>query len=59
VPTPVTTPEDEPMVRMAGQLLLQLPPAVTFAKVVVEPTQVSIVPVIGAGVPTTVTTWNA
>jgi hypothetical protein len=56
---PVTIPVEDPMVATPGALLLQLPPAVASARVVVEPTQVFSVPVIGAGVATTVTTWNA
>ena len=37
--TPVTTPVDKPTVAIAVLLLLQLPPVVESAKVIVEPSQ--------------------
>ena len=48
--TPVTTPVLEFTVAMAVLLLLQLPPVVAFARVVVLPIQALSVPVIAATV---------
>ena len=48
--TPVTTPVLEFTVAMPVLLLLQLPPVVTFARVVVLPIQALSVPVIAATV---------
>ena len=47
--TPVTTPVDEPIVAVPVLLLLQVPPAVASAKVMVEPMFTVAVPVIAAG----------
>ncbi len=53
--TPVTIPLDDPTVAIEGLLLLQVPPGVTSAKVVVEPTQIVSVPVMALGDGVTVT----
>lgn len=55
-PTPVTTPVDEPMVATEVLLLLQVPPGVTSARVMVEPAQTAEGPVIVAGNGLTVST---
>src|SRR3954464_13489101 len=47
-PAPATTPE-VPTVATAGLLLLHTPPPVASARAVVEPTQTTRVPVMGAG----------
>jgi hypothetical protein len=52
--TPVTTPPAV-MVATAGVALLHVPPAVTLLKVVVEPMQTLVVPVMAAGSGLTVT----
>ena len=52
--TPVTTPPAV-MVATTGVALLHVPPAVTLLKVVVEPMQTLVVPVIAAGSGLTVT----
>ena len=44
---PVTTPEEKPTVAIAVSLLNQLPPEVVSLKVVVDPTQTCVVPLIG------------
>lgn len=44
---PVTTPEDVPTVAIVGLLLVQTPPVVALAKVVVKPVQTKLLPVIG------------
>lgn len=54
--TPVTMPVDDPMVAMAGLLLLHVPPVVASVKVDVPPTVVVVVPVMTAGMGFTVTT---
>ncbi len=46
---PVTTPVVEPIVAVPVLLLLHVPPAVTFAKVTVDPVFTVAVPVIAAG----------
>ena len=46
--TPLTTPVEEPTVATPVALLLQVPPEVELANVVVDPTQVEVVPVIAA-----------
>ena len=53
--TPFTNPVPEPIVATAGLLLVQLPPAVASARVVVEPMQIVVVPVMGKGGVTTFT----
>ena len=52
---PVTVPEPEPMVAMAGLLLVHMPPVTALVRVVVAPTQTCRVPPMEAGVVTTVT----
>ena len=56
--TPVTTPVEELTVAAAGLLLLHVPPVVVQARVVVDPTDTLVVPVMAATVGTgfTVTT---
>ena len=49
---PVTTPEADPTVAIELSLLLQLPPDEASLNVVVEPTHVEGVPVIGSNGPT-------
>ena len=55
--TPVTTPDAEPTVAMAGVLLLQVPPVVTSVRGVVNPTQTEWEPAIAAGAGFTVMVW--
>ena len=52
---PVTTPVDELMITIVESLLLQAPPPTLLPSVAVEPTQTDVVPVIAAGVGSTVT----
>ena len=52
--TPVTIPEDEPIVA-AAVLLLQVPPVVPSIKVVPDPMQVPGLPLMGNGVTVSVT----
>ncbi len=47
--TPVTTPVPEPIVAVASGLMLQVPPVESVLSVVVWPTHVVAVPVIGSG----------
>lgn len=51
----LTTPDDEPMVAMAGLLLLQVPPGVASVSVVVKPMQPLVVPFMVPGSGFTVT----
>jgi hypothetical protein len=44
--TPVTTPVNEPIVAIAGALLLQVPPEVVLVSVVEEPIHRVVLPVI-------------
>ena len=46
---PVTSPEVDTTVAMAGDVLLQVPPPTPSARVSVEPTQILPVPVIAVG----------
>ena len=46
---PLTTPVPEPIVAMAGLLLLHVPPVVALLRVVVKPGQTLVVPVIAVG----------
>jgi hypothetical protein len=52
---PFTIPVVEPTVATAGLPLVHVPPAVTSERVVVEPKQMFVIPVIGLG---GVTTFN-
>lgn len=54
--TPVTVPLPDPIVAIRVFAVLHVPPDAVFAKVVVAPTQVVLVPVIAAGVRFTVNT---
>ena len=54
VAPPVTTPVSAPTVAVGGVLELQLPPAVASVRFVVKPEHISVVPVIGPGIPVTV-----
>ena len=56
--TPVTTPEDEPTVAIAGLVLVQEPPAVVFDNVIEEPAQTLLLPVMAAGAAITLTVLN-
>lgn len=53
---PLTTPVPDPTDAIDALLLIQLPPEVALARVVVDPTQTLAVPVIDAGNAFTVTT---
>ncbi len=46
--TPLTTPVEAPTVATPVALLLQVPPEVELANVVVDPTQMEVVPVMAA-----------
>jgi len=52
--TPLTIPVPEPMAAVEGSLELQVPPGVTSPRVVAAPWQSVVVPVIGAGIGSTV-----
>lgn len=54
MPTPVTTPVEEPIVATDGSLLLQLPPDVPDDSVALLPTQIVVVPPMAAGAARTV-----
>jgi hypothetical protein len=56
VATPVTTPEDNPMVATVVKLLSHVPPVVALLSSLVDPSQISSVPAIGSGCEFTVTT---
>ena len=56
---PVTMPDDEPIVPIAGELLLQVPPEVASVKVVAAPAHMVIVPKIGDGAGYTVSIAEA
>jgi hypothetical protein len=43
--TPVTTPDDDPIVAIAGVLLVQVPPDGVPDNIIVEPTHTAMVPV--------------
>jgi hypothetical protein len=53
---PVTIPDNEPTLAIAGLLLLQVPPPVASVNVVVSPEHTINTPDIGAGSASTVTT---
>lgn len=55
MPVPVTTPVDEPTVAFVISLLDHVPPETVWVRLVVDPTHVVSVPVIGPGVVTTFT----
>ena len=57
--TPVTTPVLLTTVALAVVPLVQVPPAVTSANVIADPTHTVVAPVIAAGPPFTVTTTVA